>query len=131
MDDNAMADEVRRAAFRFESSHDGTRPLLDLIGDARLVLVGDATHGMDEFYRFRADLTATLTKTTFNIVAAEADWPDASRVNRWVRLASTESGPEAPLGDFVRFPRWFGQYLTVRHAQGPPEPGRRMTLTPS
>jgi len=106
-DDTAAADAVSRAALRFQSGQDSVRPLLDLIGDARVVLIGEATHGTHEFYQIRADLTAALIREKqFNIVAVEADWPDAYRVNRWVRLASAESGPAAALDDFVRFPRW-------------------------
>ena len=107
MDDQAAADVVRHAALRFESGQDGARPLLELIDDARVVLIGEATHGTHEFYQIRADLTAALIREKrFNVVAVEADWPDAYRVNRWVRLASVESGPAAALDGFVRFPRW-------------------------
>jgi erythromycin esterase-like protein len=107
MDDKTAAAAVRHAALWFEAGQDGVRPFLDLIGDARVVLIGEATHGTHEFYKIRADLTAALIRDKqFNIVAVEADWPDAYRVNQWVRLASSESGPAAALDDFVRFPRW-------------------------
>src|SRR5688500_13558390 len=61
------------------------QPLYDLIGDARVVLLGEATHGTHEFYRERARITARLIEDYgFTVVAVEADWPDASRVNRWI-----------------------------------------------
>src|SRR4051794_30662792 len=66
-------------------------PLMELIGDARLVLIGEATHGTHEFYRLRAQITKRLiTEKGFCAVAAEADWPDAYRVNRYVRGAGAD-----------------------------------------
>jgi len=81
--------------------------LLDLIGDSRVVLLGEASHGTHEFYRERARITRRLIEEKdFSGVAVEADWPDAYRVNRWVRCqGEDQSGAEA-LGDFHRFPRW-------------------------
>jgi erythromycin esterase-like protein len=98
---------VRREALWFEPTADGMGPLLDAIGDASLVLIGEATHGTHEFYRSRAELTkALISARGFNLVAVEADWPDAYRVNRWVRHETIESDAAAALGDFTRFPRW-------------------------
>jgi erythromycin esterase-like protein len=60
----------------FEAGEDGIAPILEAIGDARVVLIGEASHGTHEFYRTRADLTQTLvTRKGFNLIAAEADWP--------------------------------------------------------
>src|SRR5690349_24344462 len=65
--------------------------LLDEIGDARFVLLGEATHGTHDFYRVRAELTKRLIREKgFRAIAAEADWPDAYRVNRHVRGRSEE-----------------------------------------
>src|SRR4051812_25497721 len=107
----AMADEtlhiLRQHATWFEPATDGFASLFESIGDADIVLIGEASHGTHEFYRTRAELTKALVERGgFNIIAAEADWPDAYRVNRWVRHASGDSNPEDALGDFVRFPRW-------------------------
>jgi erythromycin esterase-like protein len=114
MHDRDAVDAVRHAALWFTSSEDGLSPLLDLIGDARLVLIGEATHGTEEFYRIRANLTSALIRTKqFNVVAAEADWPDAYRANRWVRHASRETGATGALDDFVRFPRWMWRNTVV------------------
>ncbi len=81
--------------------------LLDEIGEARLVLIGEATHGSEEFYRERATITRRLIgEKGFQAVAAEADWPDAFRVNRFVRGFSDDQTADEALGDFQRFPQW-------------------------
>jgi erythromycin esterase-like protein len=114
MSTTAALDIVRREALWFEPTADGLRPLVDAIGNSTLVLIGEATHGTDEFYRTRAEITKTLIADHgFNLVAVEADWPDAYRVNRWVRGASEELGPEAALTDFTRFPRWMWRNTAV------------------
>jgi erythromycin esterase-like protein len=98
---------VKHAALWFEHGREGLSPLIDAIGDAKVVLVGEASHGTSEFYRIRADLTAALVEQHgFNIVAAEADWPDAYRANRWVRHMSDDPNADVALFDFTRFPRW-------------------------
>jgi erythromycin esterase-like protein len=103
----ADADIIRHAATWYESTPDGFGSLLELIGDARLVLIGEASHGTHEFYRTRAELTkALILKKGFNFVAVEADWPDAYRPNRWVRHESDDPDAETALDDFKRFPRW-------------------------
>jgi erythromycin esterase-like protein len=102
-----IIDIVRRAAIWFEPEPDGMTALVDMAGKARFVLIGEATHGTHEFYRTRAMLTrALIEQKGFNLVAVEADWPDAYRVNRWVRDASDDASAEVALGDFERFPRW-------------------------
>ena len=61
-------------------------PLMRVVGNARLVLLGEATHGTHEFYRARAQITQRLiNEKGFCAVLAEADWPDAWRVHRYVR----------------------------------------------
>ena len=88
--------------------------VLEKIGGARLVLIGEASHGTHEFYRIRAELTQALIRERgFTLVAVEADWPDAYRANRWVRGVSKERGPEAALEDFTRFPRWMWRNAEV------------------
>jgi erythromycin esterase-like protein len=114
VNDRDALEAVRHAALWFTPSEDGLAPLLDLIGDARLVLIGEATHGTEEFYRIRANLTQALIRgKQFNIVAVEADWPDAYRVNRWVRHRTQEAGPAGALDDFIRFPRWMWRNSVV------------------
>lgn len=79
-------------------------PLLRRIGDARVVLIGEASHGTSEFYRMRAQITQRLIETKgFNIVAAEADWPDAARIDHYVRHREV---PPSEWTAFARFPTW-------------------------
>jgi erythromycin esterase-like protein len=81
--------------------------LLELIGDSRFVLLGEASHGTHEFYRERARITQRLIEEKgFAAVAVEADWPDAYRVNRWVRCLGKDQDALEALSDFHRFPRW-------------------------
>src|SRR2546421_8325483 len=107
MSERDTLDVLRQTAVWFEAAPDGFGPLLNSIGDASLVLIGEASHGTHEFYRTRAELTkALMTHKGFNVIAVEADWPDAYRVNRWVQHASREPDAETALSDFTRFPRW-------------------------
>jgi erythromycin esterase-like protein len=100
-------ESIRRDALWFEPTPDGLGHLLDAIGDARLVLIGEASHGTHEFYATRAELTkALILRKGFNVVAVEADWPDAYRVNRWLRGGADDPDAGAALDDFTRFPRW-------------------------
>jgi erythromycin esterase-like protein/predicted phosphoribosyltransferase len=88
--------------------------LLDLIDGAQFVLIGEATHGTQEFYRERARITRLLIEERgFNAVAVEADWPDAYRINRFVRGVSEDRDALAALGDFERFPRWMWRNTEV------------------
>ncbi|WP_309085340.1 erythromycin esterase family protein [Chelativorans sp.] len=76
----------------------------DAFADARVVLLGEATHGTSEFYRARAAITRQLVeKHGFNIIAVEADWPDAARVDRYVRHRPAGRYDEET---FARFPTW-------------------------
>ncbi|WFR72637.1 erythromycin esterase family protein [Prescottella defluvii] len=81
--------------------------LHDLVGDARIVLIGESSHGTHEFYAARAEITRTLIGDMgFTAVAAEADWPDAYRVNRYVHHQGADTSAEESLRGFVRFPAW-------------------------
>ena len=100
--------------------------LSERIGDARVVCLGEATHGTSEFYRFRARLTGELIERKgFRIVAVEADWPDAARIDRYVRHrpvpavsrehpARARSGEAAEAPAFTRFPTWMWRNREVR-----------------
>src|SRR5919109_3169744 len=79
--------------------------IIDLTGDARFVLIGEASHGTHEFYRIRAQISKQLiAQRGFNAVAVEADWPDAYRVNRYVRAAGDEAARTGGPARFGRFP---------------------------
>lgn len=89
-------------------------PLLNLIGDARFVLLGEASHGTHEFYRERAQITKRLiTEKGFSAVAVEADFPDAHRVNRYVRGMGDDIAAIDSLGGFKRFPAWMWRNADV------------------
>ena len=94
-------------AHRLEGSEHDYDALIDRIGNARLVLLGEASHGTHEFYRERARITKRLVmEHGFTAVAVEADWPDAYRVHRYVSGRSNDRSAEQALGDFKRFPTW-------------------------
>jgi erythromycin esterase-like protein len=92
-------------------------PLLELIGDARFVFLGEGSHGTHEFYHERARITERLiSEKNFMAVAVEADWPDAYQVNRYVRNTEANlaghSAREA-LSGFQRFPAWMWRNTDV------------------
>ena len=88
--------------------------LVDFIGDAELALIGEASHGTHEFYAHRANITKHLIlESGFRAVVVEADWPDAHRVNRYVRHASDDRSAADALGDFKRFPTWMWRNADV------------------
>jgi protein-L-isoaspartate(D-aspartate) O-methyltransferase len=81
-------------------------PLLGRIGDATLVLIGEASHGTSEFYRMRARITRELIERgRIRFVALEADWPDAARIDRYVRWVD-RSARSDERDAFRRFPTW-------------------------
>jgi erythromycin esterase-like protein/predicted phosphoribosyltransferase len=89
-------------------------PLIERAAGARFVLIGEASHGTHEFYRARAEVTRRLiVEAGFEAVAVEADWPDAWRVNRYVRGESDDADPDEALGDFRRFPTWMWRNADV------------------
>lgn len=88
--------------------------LFDIVGDARFVLIGEASHGTHDFYAARARMTRRLIEEKgFAAVAVEADWPDAYRVNRYVRCRSTDDTAEEALCGFRRFPAWMWRNAVV------------------
>jgi erythromycin esterase-like protein len=106
---HALRETVRRL-----SDPDPHDALVDAIGDARLVLIGEATHGTREFYAERARLTQRLiVEKGFHAVAVEADWPDAFRVNRFVRGLGDDADADAALSGFKRFPVWMWRNTEV------------------
>ena len=88
--------------------------LLAFIGDARFVLLGEASHGTHDFYRERVRITKRLIlEKGFTAVAVEADWPDAYRVNRYVQGQSTDADGVEALSGFRRFPAWMWRNADV------------------
>ncbi len=98
--------QLREAAEPFSSIENADlRPLMERIGDARLVLIGEASHGTSEFYRIRAEITkALIQQKNFDFVAIEADWPDAYRIHDFV--THKERSEPHDWEAFSRFPTW-------------------------
>lgn len=89
--------------------------LLELIGQSRFALLGEASHGTQEFYRERSAITKRLIlEKGFTAIAVEADWPDAWRVNRYVRGLDGDTNASAALSGFKRFPAWMWRNTEVR-----------------
>jgi len=128
---STLAAQIRDEARPLTGAPGDHDELLDLIGEAKLVLIGEATHGTHEFYRQRAVITKRLIEEKgFRAVAVEGDWPDAYKVNRYVRGADDDPDAERALAGFRRFPTWMWRNADVldfvgwlrayneRHGQG-------------
>src|SRR5213076_2580311 len=95
------ADIVRQIAQPLGSDPADYDSLMDLVGNARFVLLGEASHGTHEFYFERAQITKRLiAEKGFTVIAIEADWPDANRVHRYVRGASNDANADEALSGF-------------------------------
>src|SRR5438132_958155 len=131
---NLITNVVQEAAQPLEGTARDYDQLLKLVGEARFCLLGEATHGTHEFYRERAEITMRLIKEKgFTAVAVEADWPDAFRVNRYVRGLGDDKDANEALGGFKRFPTWmwrntivlnFVEWLRDYNASLPPNAAR-------
>jgi protein-L-isoaspartate(D-aspartate) O-methyltransferase len=104
---------IAGAAETFEGAdHVDLDPLLARVGEARVVLIGEASHGTSEFYRLRARITRRLIEEQgFSIVAIEGDWPDAARIDHYVR--HREAKPSEWTA-FARFPTWMWRNSETR-----------------
>lgn len=130
---------IARQAHPITGSSTDYDSLLEIIGNAHFVFLGESTHGTHEFYQARAEITRRLIQERgFRAVAVEADWPDAYRVNRYVRSQRHSRNEDRrsidALGDFTQFPLWvwrnavvldfigwlrdFNQRLDARHRVG-------------
>src|SRR5438094_9430637 len=97
-----IGEMVRREAVNLDLNR-----LVDEVSDAKFVLIGEASHGTHEFYQTRARITQRLIEEKeFGAVVVEADWPDAWRVNRWVRGFDDDRDADGALSGFKRFPQW-------------------------
>jgi erythromycin esterase-like protein len=109
------ADEIAHAAIDAPGGVPPFEALEEIIGDARIVLIGEGSHGTHEFYDARAEITKWLIEEKgFCAVAAEADWPDAYRVNRYVKGLGEDTTAEEALRGFERFPAWMWRNAVVR-----------------
>ena len=102
----SLPELIRKVAEPFSSIESANlQPLLDRIGDARVVLIGEASHGTSEFYRIRAEITkALIERKEFSFIAVEADWPDAYRIHDFVTHKERDEPHEWEA--FARFPTW-------------------------
>jgi erythromycin esterase-like protein len=102
-----LTERISQHAVALDGTTDVPDALLEIVGDAEFVLLGEASHGTHEFYRSRAEITKKLiTEKNFSAIAVEADFPDAYRVNRYIRGAGADSSAEESLRDFRRYPLW-------------------------
>src|SRR4051795_5424719 len=108
------SDATLSAALAITGGPNDYDALVDRVGDARCVLIGEASHGTHEFYVERARMTHSLIEQAgFNAIAVEADWPSAYRLNCFVRGAGKDDTAAQALGDFLRFPRWMWRNQVV------------------
>jgi erythromycin esterase-like protein len=106
--------DLREFAHPLNGTEPDYRPLLDRVGDAPFVLLGEGSHGTHDFYFQRAEITKRLIiEKGFTAVAVEADWPDAYRVNRYVRGEGDDRDANAALSGFERFPTWMWRNTVV------------------
>lgn len=89
--------------------------LLECIGDARYVLLGEASHGTSEFYMWRAEITKRLvSEKGFSFIAVEGDWPDCYRVNRYAKgMRNSGSSAYEVLHAFSRWPTWMWANMEI------------------
>ena len=103
----SLSDGLKHIARPLESDKD-LDALLDAVGNARFVLLGEASHGTSEFYTWRTRISKRLIEERgFSFIAVEGDWPDCYRVNRYVKHMA-DSGDSAldVLHAFERWPTW-------------------------
>ena len=129
---SALDKAIGAGAQAIRGAPDDYDGLLALIGEAHLVLLGESTHGTHEFYAERARITERLIREKgFCAVAAEADWPDAYRVNRYVRAMGSDRSAAEALDGFRRFPSWMWrntdvlQFIDRLRAHNDPLPPQR------
>ncbi len=106
-------DVIRRRSLPLSGDPSEYDHLADVLSESRVVLLGEATHGTHEFYRARALITGKLLERGFDAVAVEADWPDAYRVNQYVRGRGADADAAVALSDFKRFPSWMWRNADV------------------
>ena len=102
------------AADALAHAKDPYKALIERVGNARIVMIGEASHGTHEFYRERIEITQRLIEQHgFAGVAVEADWPDALRVNHYVTGTGDDANAEDALAGFKRFPTWMWRNADV------------------
>ncbi|OLS39917.1 erythromycin esterase family protein [Bacillus sp. MRMR6] len=101
-----MLDQVKKYAVPFDSV-DNLDPLLEAIGDAKYVLLGEASHGTSEFYTVRTELSKRLiSEKGFSVIAVEGDWPSSQSINKYIKGYNHVKDVQSVLGSFNRWPTW-------------------------
>lgn len=109
-----LNDRLKKCCIPLNSMHN-YQTIIDEIGDASIVLLGEATHGSKEFYELRADLSKQLImQKGFNAIAIEGDWPDAYQINSYIQQKKHSNASEA-LASFDRFPTWMWRNVSIKH----------------
>ena len=112
--DRSLSQELRDEAHALTGDRADFDSLMAMVGDSRFVLLGEASHGTHEFYRIRGEITKRLiSEKGFSAIAVEADWPDAYRVNRYVKGRGADTDATQALGGFKRFPQWMWRNADV------------------
>jgi erythromycin esterase-like protein len=112
--ESRVAIDLAHAIVPLTASVRADESLFAIVGEAPLVLIGEASHGTHEFYRARAELTKRLiVERGCTAVCIEGDWPDAYRVNRYVRGAGDDDDADSALDGFRRFPTWMWRNTEV------------------
>jgi erythromycin esterase-like protein len=111
---DGIVETLRRSAIRLNGTPADATRIVERIGAARIVLLGEASHGTEDFYSLRADITRELIQSHgFRAVAIEGDWPDSRRVDRYVRGRAADADANAALSGFKRFPQWMWRNTVV------------------
>lgn len=107
LNEEEIVNSIRESAYPLKSKGD-LQPLMDRIGDARIVMLGEASHGTHEYYTWRAHITKRLIEEKgFNFLAVEGEWPDCYRLNRFIKGYDTEHKSVLQvLETFNRWPTW-------------------------
>ena len=109
-----LVNAARVTAQPFNAAREDLSALLERFGSASAVLIGEASHGTQDFYHLRASITKCLIQHHgLTAVAVEADWPDAYRVNGFVRGGSIDGDANTALSGFERFPSWMWRNTEV------------------
>jgi erythromycin esterase-like protein len=113
--DSATVGTVRSAARLLTGNGTDYDPLLAAAANARVVFLGEQTHGTHEFYRERARITQRLVlERGFRAIALEADWPEIERVNRYIHGEGSDRSAQESLGGVSDFPLWMWRNTDVR-----------------
>ena len=107
VDSDEIIQSIRQWAYPLHEQAD-IQPLLDKIGDARIVMLGEASHGTHEYYTWRSYITKRLIEEKgFDFIAVEGDWPDCYRINRYIKGADPSANKAFDvLHEFRRWPTW-------------------------